>query len=101
MSTTKVVDRGTLDTNAEVVEVLDQASMAGEAEVGARASRASHRIRSSSAPVPPHRSPLQGAAACAVDNLALPAVVASSQGSEDTSFRDELDVEEAPHSPEP
>ena len=72
--------------------------MADEEE-GVLASQASHRIHSSSDRVLRHRS-LQGAAACAAGIQELPAVVASAQDLEGTSFQDELGVE-VPHLREP
>lgn len=90
-ATTKVVDRVTWGTHGEAVEVLDLASTAGEGE-GARASLASHRIRSSSDHVLHHRS-LQGAVAYAADIQELPAAVASLQDSEGTSFQGDFGVE--------
>ena len=73
----------TWGTYAEVVGVLDSASMAGEEE-GVRASQPSRHIHSSFARVPRHHSP-QGAAACAADTREHLTAVASMQDSEDTS----------------
>jgi len=88
-TTTRVADRGTWGTYAEVAEVLDSVSMADEE--GARASQASRHIHSSFVHVPPHHS-LQGAAACAVDIQEPPTVVASTQDSEGTSSQGEFGV---------
>ena len=80
----------TWGTYAEVAEVLDSASMAGEEE-GAHASHASRHTHSSFVHVPRHRS-LQGAATYVVDTQEPPTVVASTQDSEDTSSQGELGV---------